>query len=48
MTYTYRVEYINDHGKTVTREVAARNEYEAVQLAGAIGKVILSVVNCDL
>ena len=46
--YLYRVTFINDDGQTITHAVEARNTFEAVQLAGAFGKVIISVINCDL
>ena len=46
--YAYRVTFINDHGQTVTREVTARHGFEAVQLAKAFNKFVLSVINCDL
>lgn len=46
--YTYEVIFINDGGERITRAVDARHEFEAIQLAGAFGKTIISVVNCDL
>lgn len=48
MEYHYKVEFIDDNGKTVVKEVEARNEFEATQLAGAFGKVVITVVNLDL
>ncbi len=48
MRHLYRVTFIDDDGATVIREIEARNEFEAKQLAGAFNKVVLSVVNCDL
>ena len=46
--YHFQVIFINENGETVTREVEARHEFEAKQLAGALGRVIISIVNCDL
>jgi type II secretory pathway component PulF len=48
MKNTYQVKYINKDGERITREVDARNEFEAVQLAGAFGLTVLSVINLDL
>lgn len=46
--YNYQVTFIASNGETKTVEVEARHEFEAVQLAGAFGKVVLSVVNLDI
>jgi hypothetical protein len=47
MRYRFSVTFINDAGETVNRVVRARHEFEAVQIAGAFGKIIISVVNQD-
>lgn len=44
----YQITFIASNGETKTVEVEARNEFEAIQLAGAFGKVVLSLVNLDL
>ncbi len=46
--YKYQVTFIDDNGKQVSRTVDARHEFEAVQLAGAFNKVVISIVNLDL
>ena len=46
--YLFQVTFVRYDGQTVTRAVEARNTFEAIQLAGAFGKVIISVINCDL
>jgi hypothetical protein len=48
MKNRYQVIFIDKDGNQVTIEVAARNEFEAVQLAGAFGLTIVSVINLDL
>lgn len=45
--YQYEVTFIDDDGEQVTRTVTARHEFEATQLAGAFGKVVVSVINLD-
>lgn len=45
--YEYEVTFINGNGEQVTRTVTARHEFEATQLAGATGTVVISVVNLD-
>ena len=47
-TYRFQVTFVNDSGRAVTVEVEARNQFEAIQLAGAFGKPVRAVVNCDL
>ena len=44
----YKVTFISKNGKEVSKEVEARNEFEAVQLANAFGCVVISVVDLDL
>ena len=44
----YQVIFISKSGKEVSKEVEARNEFEAVQVANAFGCVVVSVVNLDL
>ncbi|MBW1678345.1 MAG: hypothetical protein JRJ79_17570 [Deltaproteobacteria bacterium] len=46
--YTYVVTFIDQDGHEVVREVIARNPFEALQLAGAFNRVILSLVNLDI
>lgn len=46
-TYRYEVTFNRD-GKTVTVEVEARHEFEAVQLAGAFNRPNVTVINLDL
>lgn len=46
--YNYQVTFIASNGETVTVEVQARHEFEAMQLVGAFGKIILNIVNLDL
>ena len=43
----YKVTFYKS-GKQVSKEVEARNEFEAVQVANAFGCVVVSVVNLDL
>lgn len=47
-TCLFRVSYVDDDGRTVVKEVEARNEFEAAQLAGGFNKPHLCVVNLDL
>jgi len=42
------MERINQYGEVITREVIARNPFEALQLAGAFNRVILSLVDLDI
>ena len=44
----YQVTFINKSGNSVTRTIEARNEFEAVQLAGAFNCQVISVVNLNL
>ena len=46
--YQFEVVFIDDNGKKKRKVVQARHEFEAVQLAGAFGKQIVSVINLDL
>jgi len=46
--YQYTVTFINGNGETIVRDVVARNEFEAVQLAGAFNCVVISAVNNSL
>lgn len=46
--YRYRITFINDNGDTIVREVDARHSFEAIQLAGAFGKTVISIINLDL
>lgn len=48
MYYAYKVTFIAANGEHKTVEVEARHEFEAIQLAGAFNKVIVSVINLDL
>ena len=43
----YQVTF-NKNGNIVVKTVEARNEFEAVQLAGAFNCVVISVVNLNL
>ncbi|MBW1678370.1 MAG: hypothetical protein JRJ79_17705 [Deltaproteobacteria bacterium] len=45
--YTYVVTFIDHDGREIIREVMARHEFEAIQLAGAFNRQILSIVNLD-
>ena len=44
----YQVTFINKNGNGVVRTVEARNEFEAVQLAGAFNCQVIGVVNLNL
>ena len=46
--YNFKVTYKTKSGFTKTKTVLARHENEAIQLAGAFNRVVLSVVNLDL
>jgi len=46
--YTYRVTFYDADGSIRVVKVNARHEFEAVQLAGAVNRVVLSVVNLDI
>jgi uncharacterized protein YbcC (UPF0753/DUF2309 family) len=48
MMKKYQVIFIDKDGERITREVDARHEFEAIQLAGAFGLTVLSVINLDL
>jgi len=47
-TYRYEVTYIGCDGQEKTRAVIARHEFEATQLADAVNKVVISIINLDL
>ena len=47
-TKMYQVTFINKSGNSVVKTVEARNEFEAVQLAGAFNCQLISVVNLNL
>lgn len=44
----YQVTFVSKSGNRVTRTVEARNEFEAVQLAGAFNCQLIGVVNLNL
>jgi len=46
--YRYKVTFIDNDGVQREVTVEARNEFEAVQLAEAFSKFVISVVNLDL
>ena len=43
----YEVTYRSKDGRDITRIVEARNEFEAVQLAGAFNQHVYAVINLD-
>lgn len=46
--YRYEVSYRTKDGQDHVKTVEARNEHEAVQLAGAFNEYVFSVINLDL
>ncbi len=46
--YLYEIKFIDKDGNRIIRRVQARHEFEAVQLAGAWGCILISVINLDL
>lgn len=46
--YQFEVTFVNEDGETVVVQVEDRHSFEAVQLAGAFGKSVISVVNLDM
>jgi hypothetical protein len=43
----YEVTFINENGETIVRIVEARHEFEAVQVAQAFDKFVVSVIDLD-